>query len=164
MGRNGWVRILLAFTVKFQDVRCYETSYDVLEQPLQQRITELRMTVLLMLRNPGLEDKHLVGIKRNFLLIFHNLPPAPFSLLFLPPWRRERLPTPALWPGEFHGCKELDTTEQLSYSLTIPLWNIFKINMTSLTVVQLYFNLMKTNGRIHILCKELTGCNDFHCS
>ena len=34
--------------------------------------------------------------------------------------RRERLPTPVLWPGEFHrlyspwGCKESDTTEQLS--------------------------------------------------
>ena len=33
---------------------------------------------------------------------------------------RERLPTPVLWPGEFHGLysprgsKELDTTEQLS--------------------------------------------------
>ena len=36
------------------------------------------------------------------------------------PWRRERLPTPVFWPGEFHelyspwGSKELDTTEQLS--------------------------------------------------
>ena len=36
------------------------------------------------------------------------------------PWRRERLPTPVFWPGEFHGLyspqgqKELDTTEQLS--------------------------------------------------
>ena len=20
------------------------------------------------------------------------------------PWRRERLPTPVFWPGEFHGC------------------------------------------------------------
>ena len=36
------------------------------------------------------------------------------------PWRRERLPTPVLWPGEFHGlyspwcCKESDTTERLS--------------------------------------------------
>ena len=35
------------------------------------------------------------------------------------PWRRERLPTPVLWPGESHGLyspwghKELDTTEQL---------------------------------------------------
>ena len=35
-------------------------------------------------------------------------------------WRRERLPTPVFWPGEFHGlyslwgCKELDTTKRLS--------------------------------------------------
>jgi len=33
------------------------------------------------------------------------------------PWRRERLPTPVFWPGEFRGLyspwshKELDTTE-----------------------------------------------------
>ena len=39
------------------------------------------------------------------------------------PWRRERLPTPVLWPGEFHGLysewgpKELDTTEGRSLSL-----------------------------------------------
>ena len=32
------------------------------------------------------------------------------------PWRRERLPNPVFWPGEFHGlytpwgCKESDTT------------------------------------------------------
>ena len=37
------------------------------------------------------------------------------------PWRRERLPTPVFWPGEFHGLcspwggKELDTTERLSH-------------------------------------------------
>ena len=36
------------------------------------------------------------------------------------PWRRERLPTPAFWPEEFHGLyslwghKESDTMEQLS--------------------------------------------------
>ena len=36
------------------------------------------------------------------------------------PWRRERLPTPVFWPGEFHGLyspwghKESDPTEQLS--------------------------------------------------
>ena len=35
-------------------------------------------------------------------------------------WSRERLPTPVFWPGEFHGlyspwgCKESETTEQLS--------------------------------------------------
>ena len=44
------------------------------------------------------------------------------------PWRRERLPTSAFWPGEFHeqrsladyspwGCKELDTIERLTHSL-----------------------------------------------
>ena len=38
------------------------------------------------------------------------------------PWRREQLPIPVFWPGEFHGLyspgghKELDTTEQLSFS------------------------------------------------
>ena len=36
------------------------------------------------------------------------------------PWRREKLPTPVFWPGEFHGlyspwgCKESDVTELLS--------------------------------------------------
>ena len=45
------------------------------------------------------------------------------------PWRRDRLPTPVFWPGEFHGqyssrsCKESDTTERLS--LTHSLANSF---------------------------------------
>ena len=36
------------------------------------------------------------------------------------PWRRERLPTPVFWPGEFHGqyspwgLKESDKTEWLT--------------------------------------------------
>ena len=40
------------------------------------------------------------------------------------PWRRERLSTPVFWPGDFHGpyrpwgCKELDTTERISLSLS----------------------------------------------
>ena len=39
-------------------------------------------------------------------------------------WKRERLPTPVFWPGEFHGqyspwgCKELDRTERLSLYLS----------------------------------------------
>ena len=38
-------------------------------------------------------------------------------------WIRKKLPTPVFWPGEFHGlynpwgCKESDTTKQLSLSL-----------------------------------------------
>ena len=41
------------------------------------------------------------------------------------PWRREQLPTPILWPGEFHGLyspwgrKEWNITERLSISLSI---------------------------------------------
>ena len=41
------------------------------------------------------------------------------------PWKRERPRTPVFWPGEFHGlyspwgCEELDTTEQLSLSLSL---------------------------------------------
>ena len=41
------------------------------------------------------------------------------------PWRREWLPTPVFWPGEFlelyspWGHKELDTTEQLSLPLSL---------------------------------------------
>ena len=43
------------------------------------------------------------------------------SLDWEDPWRRERLPTPVFWPGEFPELyspwsrKESDTTEQLSY-------------------------------------------------
>ena len=43
------------------------------------------------------------------------------------PWRRERLPTPVYWPGEFHGLycpwdgRESDMTECLSLSLSLPL-------------------------------------------
>ena len=43
------------------------------------------------------------------------------------PWRRERLPTPVFWPGEFHrlysprGHKELDMTEWLSLSFQMIL-------------------------------------------
>ena len=41
-----------------------------------------------------------------------------WSLGWEDPWRRERLPTPVFWPGEFHGPypwghKELNTTERL---------------------------------------------------
>ena len=55
------------------------------------------------------------------------------------PCRRERLPTPVFWPGEFHGqysplgCKESDMTEWLSIShsfkVSIPVFfciSIFK--------------------------------------
>ena len=46
-----------------------------------------------------------------------NLPAMRETWVRKIPWRRERLPTPVFWPGEFHGLyspwghKELDTTE-----------------------------------------------------
>ena len=48
-----------------------------------------------------------------------------FHLLFGKiPWRRERLPTPVFWPGEFHGLyspwgrNESDMTKRPSLSLS----------------------------------------------
>ena len=57
-------------------------------------------------------------------------PPAMQRLGFNPwvgkiPWKKERLPTPVFWHGEFHvlyspwGCKESDATERLSLSIYI---------------------------------------------
>ena len=57
-------------------------------------------------------------------------PPAMQETVFDPwdgniPWRRERLPTPVFWPGEFHGlygpwgCKESDLKAFLE---TSPAW------------------------------------------
>ena len=49
------------------------------------------------------------------------------------PWRRERLPTPVFWPGEFNGlhspwgCKEWDTTEQLSLHFTSAIWGQYPV-------------------------------------
>ena len=45
------------------------------------------------------------------------------------PWRRERLPAPVFWPGEFHGlygpwdCKESDMTERLNCTELYSPWN-----------------------------------------
>ena len=48
-----------------------------------------------------------------------NLPAVQETWVGKIPWRRERLPIPVFWPGEFHGlrspwgCKESNTTERL---------------------------------------------------
>ena len=55
--------------------------------------------------------------------VVKNLPAMWKSWVGKIPWRRERLPTPVFWSGEFHGLynpwggKELDTTERLSLLL-----------------------------------------------
>ena len=65
------------------------------------------------------------------------------------PWRREWLPTPAFFPGEFHGqrslvgyspwgCKELDTIE----GLTLPIF------LYSKKTTQLFFTQKKNYEKI----------------
>ena len=74
------------------------------------------------------------------------------------PWRRERLPTPVFWPGEFHGLyspwghKESDTTEQLSVSLLM--------GKLLLYVPVNYLGLLQVlNPVIHTKCLDFLG----HC-
>ena len=49
------------------------------------------------------------------------------------PWRRERLPTPVFWPGEFHGLyspwghKDLDMTSNFHFH-----FHMWKVNFISL--------------------------------
>ena len=63
------------------------------------------------------------------------------------PWRRERLPTPVYWPGEFHGLyslwchKELDPTEWLS--LTHSLHIIKHFHTGYLTYMSLPVNVVQ---------------------
>lgn len=41
------------------------------------------------------------------------------------------------------------------FTYAYPITKFFKIYVTSLIVIQLYFNLMETNGRIYIYEKSL---------
>ena len=81
------------------------------------------------------------------------------------PWRKERLPTPVFWPGEFHGLyspwghEDLDTTEWLllTHSLTHSLhfglfcrtmratWNIFKVEINHLSLIIHVNHISSTN-------------------
>ena len=53
--------------------------------------------------------------------LLKNLPAIQETWVAKIPWRRERLPIPVFWPGEFHGLnspwghKESDTTGRLSH-------------------------------------------------
>ena len=56
------------------------------------------------------------------------------------PWRRERLPTPVFWPGEFHGLcspwvrKESDMTEGLSLICIKALCQLYVFKISSSTL------------------------------
>ena len=88
-----------------------------------------------------------------------NLPAMQETWVRKIPWRKERLPTPVLWPGEFHGLysswdrKESDMTEQLSLA--------FQPEMKS-TVLKLKFPLLSLIFRLIVLISSLNEGNDLH--
>ena len=61
------------------------------------------------------------------------------------PRRKEQLPTPVFWPGEFHGLyspwgrKDLDTTERLSLHFSSPLLTTFKMTRNRLRTKRVAF-------------------------
>ena len=68
------------------------------------------------------------------------------------PWRRERLPTPVFWSGEFHGlyspwgCKVLDTTEWLSIFYLNKVEIIERLSQYKKIKRKVEFNKWKTKG------------------
>ena len=91
------------------------------------------------------------------------------------PWRRERLPTPVFWPGEFHGLyspwgrKESDMTERLSQasswthpwiSITFSTWissRLLKLNKSESELMFLSQPYMTTGKTIALTLQTLVG-------
>ena len=79
------------------------------------------------------------------------------------PWRREQLPTPVFWPGEFHGLystwgrKESDTTEPLS------LWNCHGTSGCVISLVDwgLRSSLVSSWSRLILIACVLGLCHSF---
>ena len=78
------------------------------------------------------------------------------------PWRREWLPTPVFWPGEFQGlytpwdCKESDITEQLSLindteeeSLAACLSNRNDPMVLTCFPIEEFGNICRAGGNLH---------------
>ena len=76
------------------------------------------------------------------------------------PWRKERLPTPVFWPGEFHGS-EFHTTEWLSLSLSRDLehnslknWQLSALTNTVYNQLPL-LNFLKTKSLVFMEEREV---------
>ena len=71
------------------------------------------------------------------------------------PWRRERLPTPVFWPGEFQGLyspwghKESDTTEWLSLPLWLELPILCSIKVVKVNILILFLILEEMFSVFH---------------
>ena len=87
------------------------------------------------------------------------------------PWRRERLPAPVFWPGEFRGLyspwghKEMDMTEQLSVwnclseSHLLPRKHYIDLVFTSVkTLLWCSYRLFGWTGITHVLLIICLSC------
>ena len=80
------------------------------------------------------------------------------------PWRREQLPTPVFWPGEFHGLyspsghKELDVTERLSLSFSHSCFHSMNHETRPFSKIGMTYESEKINSLIIIVFQlwELT--------
>ena len=74
-------------------------------------------------------------------------------------WRRERLPPPVFWPGEFHGlyslcgCKESDTTERLPFTVNYQPFSAFFWSSPS---VKSAFKCILYHSPLYSLCHSHT--------
>ena len=88
----------------------------------------------------------------NFLAKPMGFPCGPAGKESKSPWRRERLPTSVLWPGEFHGQyspwghKESDMTERLSL-------HFIRLAQTHMRYIQVPL------GNSNSLCLLLQACH-----
>ena len=75
------------------------------------------------------------------------------------PWRRERVPTPVLWPGEFHGLyspwghKESDMMSDFHFHFNRHTWyvNCVKNLKLPLNIYFLQFNVSKIDPQVQLL-------------
>ena len=85
------------------------------------------------------------------------------------PWRRERLPTPGFWPGEFHrlhrpwGHKESNTAEWLSLHYVINTYYLWSVSPSSLASWKCCLSFSLLNAAL-LLCnlhtqKEITSAS-----
>ena len=73
------------------------------------------------------------------------------------PWRRERLPTPVFWPGEFHGQRSLAGYIQSMGSQRVGHdWATFPFTFSSLSVLFKFFMVSMYHFREAILFKDVS--------
>ena len=73
------------------------------------------------------------------------------------PWRREQLPTPVFWPGEFHGQRSLvDYIQSMGSQRVRHDWATFPFTFSSLSVLFKFFTISMYHFNEAILFKEIS--------